>query len=363
MLKNELGYTNLITLVLEGSTPRFGEALYNMLRQMTSIFGNDWWDFMVVGVSKWSYDQDEIDDRNEVCTSYPDRCQDEAWFIKEFNSQFQEKFGLTKNFTFAFVDSWSQTNMNIDDEVQQQYWRQETEKLWRAATTNNKTFVFMTIDDVLEENAACKEENLRLHDIIDEEIANLKEDVQQNADTISSMAVTVTGNTKNISANSQEISRVSISLTENINEVSSSLTERVNENQEEIDHNGEIITSLASNVSANTKNINANSVEISLVSTTLTDEISTMSTTLTEKINEVSSSLTQRIDKNEEDIIHNGDTISALASSVAINSNNIDNNSDEISLVSTTLTESINGVSQQVDGNKAAIDEMEVESK
>ena len=60
VLKNELGYTNLITLVIEGSTPRFGEPLYNMLRQMTSIFGNEWWDFMVVGVSKWSYDQEDI---------------------------------------------------------------------------------------------------------------------------------------------------------------------------------------------------------------------------------------------------------------------------------------------------------------
>ena len=89
VLKNELGYTNLITLVLEGSTPRFGEALYNMLRQMTSIFGNDWWDFMVIGVSKWSYSQAAIDERNKTCTFYPDRCQDEAWFMREFNSQFQ----------------------------------------------------------------------------------------------------------------------------------------------------------------------------------------------------------------------------------------------------------------------------------
>ena len=202
-----------------------------MLRQMTSIFGNDWWDFMVIGVSKWSYKQTEIDARNETCTYYPDMCQDEAWFIREFNAQFQEKFHLTKNFTFAFVDSWSQKKPDIDDPIQQQHWKEETEKLWEAATTNNKTFVFMTIDDVLEENSACKEENLRLHDIIDEEIENLKDD------------------------------------------------------------------------------------------------------------------------------------LSAVASSVAINSNNIDNNSDEISLVSTTLTESINGVSQQVDGNKAAIDEMEVESK
>ena len=177
VLKNELGYTNLITLVIEGSTPRFGEPLYNMLRQMTSIFGNEWWDFMVVGVSKWSYSQAFIDARNETCTYHPDRCQDEAWFMREFNNQFQEKFGLTKNFTFAFVDSWSQTAPHTEDPLQQQHWQQETDKLWVAATTNNQTFEFKTIDDVLEENAACKEENKRLSDFINEEIANLKEDV------------------------------------------------------------------------------------------------------------------------------------------------------------------------------------------
>ena len=313
VLKNNLEYTNIITLVIEGSTPRFGEALYNMLRQMTSIFGNDWWDFMVIGVSKWSYKQTEIDARNETCTYYPDMCQDEAWFIREFNAQFQEKFHLTKNFTFAFVDSWSQKKPDIDDPIQQQHWKEETEKLWEAATTNNKTFVFMTIDDVLEENSACKEENLRLHDIIDEEIANLKEDVQQNADTISSMAVTVTGNTKNISSNTQEISRVSTSLTENINEVYSSLSEI----DEEIENIKDDMSALASSVTINTKDIADNSDAISLVETTLTDSIITLETTLTQSLNDVS----------------------------------------------TTLTESINGVSQEVNTNKNAIDAMETESE
>merc|ERR1712241_1100291 len=75
-----------------------------------------------------------------------------------------------------------------------------------------------------------------------------------------------------------------------------------------------------------------------------------------------------RIDKNEEDIIHNKDTISSLASTTAVNSKNIDSNSDEISRVSTTLmteieqnTGSISEVSQQANVNKAAIDEMELE--
>ena len=50
VLDHELGYTQSIMLVLEGSTPRFSEPLYAMLRQMTSIFGEGWWDFMIVGV-------------------------------------------------------------------------------------------------------------------------------------------------------------------------------------------------------------------------------------------------------------------------------------------------------------------------
>ena len=41
------------------------------------------------------------------------------------------------------------------------------------ATSKNSTFDFLTIDDVLEQNAKCKEENKRLHDIIDDSIIDL----------------------------------------------------------------------------------------------------------------------------------------------------------------------------------------------
>ena len=50
VLDNKLGYANTILLVLEGTVPRFSNSLYAMLRQMTSIFGETWWDFMMVGV-------------------------------------------------------------------------------------------------------------------------------------------------------------------------------------------------------------------------------------------------------------------------------------------------------------------------
>ena len=42
ILDNELGNANVIVLALEGSTPRFSSGLYDMLRQMSSIFGETW---------------------------------------------------------------------------------------------------------------------------------------------------------------------------------------------------------------------------------------------------------------------------------------------------------------------------------
>ena len=114
----------------------------------------------------------------------PDNCRDEVWFRREFNAQFQKKFGINKTFTFAFMDSWSQTPLGVNDPVQQQYWQQETQKLWEFSTERNETFEFMTIDDVLEENVKCKEENQRLHDIIDDNITELYQRMEENRDAI-----------------------------------------------------------------------------------------------------------------------------------------------------------------------------------
>ena len=108
-------------------------------------------------LSKWKYDDQSIQDRNVSCTYYPESCQDENWFKREFGSQFKEKFGINKT---------------LPNPTQQEHWKEETTKLWEYSD-KDETFTFMTIDDVLDENAACKKENKKLHDIIDEAISNL----------------------------------------------------------------------------------------------------------------------------------------------------------------------------------------------
>ena len=64
-LANVLDHADTMILVLKGSTERFEASLQSMLAKMTLMFGARWWDFVVVGVSFWAYDQDSIDDR--VC--------------------------------------------------------------------------------------------------------------------------------------------------------------------------------------------------------------------------------------------------------------------------------------------------------
>ena len=42
IVDNDLGSVNVIVLVIDGATPRFSSGLYDMLRQMCSIFGETW---------------------------------------------------------------------------------------------------------------------------------------------------------------------------------------------------------------------------------------------------------------------------------------------------------------------------------
>jgi energy-coupling factor transporter ATP-binding protein EcfA2 len=126
VLDGSLGYSNIILLMFDGQTARFSSGLHNMLRQMSSLFGDAWWDFMIIGVSKWPYSQYDIDKRQDDCDHYGDpseNCKNEAWFMREINSQLQQKFHLTRNFTYAFIDSFSQSGPNLMDAVQQEHYQ------------------------------------------------------------------------------------------------------------------------------------------------------------------------------------------------------------------------------------------------
>ena len=70
----------------------------------------------MVGVTKWKYSQAAIDERQDMCDHYGDpseKCKNEAWFIRELSQQLEEKFDVTRNLTFAFMDSYSQAYIRV----------------------------------------------------------------------------------------------------------------------------------------------------------------------------------------------------------------------------------------------------------
>ena len=66
------------------------------------------------------------------------------------------------------MDSFSQDGMNSNDVTQQQYWIQETDKLWQFAHNMEEPFYFLTIDDILQQNQDLKKEVDRLNELVHE---------------------------------------------------------------------------------------------------------------------------------------------------------------------------------------------------
>ena len=80
-LANVIDHAGTILLTLDGRITRFSDGLTTMLKRMTIIFGQNWWDYVVIGVSFWAYDQDSIDDRECYPGQPQDRCRDDQQCI------------------------------------------------------------------------------------------------------------------------------------------------------------------------------------------------------------------------------------------------------------------------------------------
>ena len=246
ILANVVDHTDTFLLLFDGRETRFDASLQNMIQRMTTIFGHYWWDYLVIGVSFWPYDQDSIDER-KCYPEYPEYCHDETWFCEDRNRQLQEKFNVKKNFTCVFSDSWSQTpgppGFNTDDPLQQEHWKNETGILWEITTSREDSFNFMTIDDILEENTRLKVENERLNDIIRDNITQLTEmiqrnegKIQDNTDNLGIVEVHVNSMDGDIVSTNRRIDENKAYIEQN--------TAKIDENEIKIDENADIINKL-----------------------------------------------------------------------------------------------------------------------
>jgi len=222
-LANVIDHAGTILLTLDGRITRFSDGLTTMLKRMTIIFGQNWWDYVVIGVSFWAYDQDSIDDRECYPGQPPERCHDEAWFCGEINDQLRDKLHTDRDFKCVFTDSWSQVagypDFNTDDQLQQEHWNTETGILWDITTSREEYFSFMTIDDILEENAEMREKIKCLEDVIAHNMTQMAEMIQRNSESINANKKSIGESRADIDINKNNIAQNKADVDENENSI------------------------------------------------------------------------------------------------------------------------------------------------
>ena len=255
-LSNRVNYADAVLLVVPGSTTALSESVQNLLKRISLTFGDGWWDYLVIGVSNWPYDQDSIDDRNQDCEDYPDSCEDEKNFKETFDNIIREDLGQELNLTYVFADAWSQSgDKNKNDISQQTYWNKTTDILWNTIDTRENSFSFKTINQVLEENEEMRGEIKWLNDIIAQNISNLAVLVEQNTKTISINSATID---QNMEQNTEKIMNNSANIEHNLDKIKNN-SAIIEQNMEQ---NTEKITNNSANIEKNKRDIIRNGAEI-----------------------------------------------------------------------------------------------------
>jgi len=185
-LKYNVSSTNMFLVAFDGPNHRLTAGLQTMLVELETLFGPVFWDNVEMLITKWPMDKHSRAMRNISG-------QTEEWLIDEMNAGLQKVTHLKRNLTAYFIDSWSQLGPNLDDKDQQDAFNEETDRLWKRASSLD-LFAFKTIQDVLQDLKKCQ-------DTLDDDIFQLKEQVKDLNNTILS-------NTRQIDTNKEDISKL-----------------------------------------------------------------------------------------------------------------------------------------------------------
>ena len=64
VLKNSIQSANALVLLINGEEERFDSSLQQMMREMQALFGEEFWNYTIIGVSHWAYDLQSVNQRN-----------------------------------------------------------------------------------------------------------------------------------------------------------------------------------------------------------------------------------------------------------------------------------------------------------
>jgi len=219
-LKENISTTNGFLLTFKGDDVRFDQQIQQMLREFQAMFGSGFWNFTTIEVSFWPFDESSIRRRNESG-------HDEIWYCGEKNKGLVEHFDVMVDIPCVFIDS----HAYLDDEGEKEAFDRETAKLWEIINSTDP-FEFMSFQDILEELDEEKKENQRLHDIIDDEIAELQEAVANVQDEADYNSISIADVKKLTDDNRNSVVEVNNTLNIGLED----FTQSLNETTEELNH-------------------------------------------------------------------------------------------------------------------------------
>ena len=109
-------------LVLKGTTTRIGLSLQNHINRFVEMFGQDFWQKVVIEVSFWSHSRKDAEQRNRT------REMDEGTFTRDLNNLMGDVFKVPFNLTVVFVDPVFYPDLAEPEE--KVAYQRETERLW-----------------------------------------------------------------------------------------------------------------------------------------------------------------------------------------------------------------------------------------
>ena len=121
------------------------------------MFGDEVWKNTIIGVTQWAFDKRSTSIRINEGKS-------EEKLLADINQQLKQTYNLTFALPGVFIDAYSQLEFSKDDDVQQEAFYSESQKLWDFATTR-KAFAFRTIEDIQNSIYELKEELAKRRDV------------------------------------------------------------------------------------------------------------------------------------------------------------------------------------------------------
>ena len=113
---------------------------------LEQLYGRNIWNYIIIGASFWSYSEEGKYLRKKSGIT------EDSWKDK-INQQIKNKFELSKDLDFVFIDSWAKSPYNeLFEDHQQTMFLNESSKLWEFIQTHPEPLVLKTVEYLALEN-------------------------------------------------------------------------------------------------------------------------------------------------------------------------------------------------------------------